>query len=115
MFRGHRYAVLGHGDLWLLILNEDITPLTAASKASQIVLGGATKAQGWPLDKAQRLNLIGGALASVSAGQSSDLVGDFRVGFLLRTPVNQQWMAQGIGTIVAVFMAPLLFLLFMKA
>jgi uncharacterized oligopeptide transporter (OPT) family protein len=92
-----------------------MTPLTAASKASQIVLGAATKSQGWDLDKAQRLNLMGGALASVAAGQSSDLVGDFRVGFLLRTPVNQQWMAQGIGTVIATFLAPCLFWLFMQA
>jgi len=93
----------------------DITPLTAASKASQIVLGGATKGEGWPVDHAQRLNLLGGSLASMGANQASDLVSDFRVGFLLRTPPNQQWIAQGLGTIVAVFLAPALFVLFCKA
>lgn len=93
----------------------DITPLTAASKASQIVLGGATKGEGWPVPKAQRLNLLGGSLASMGANQASDLVSDFRVGFLLRTPPNQQWLAQGVGTIVAVFLAPALFVLFAKA
>jgi len=54
-------------------------------------------------------------LASMGANQASDLVSDFRVGFLLRTPPNQQWLAQGMGTIVAVFLAPGLFLLFVKA
>ena len=33
----------------------------------------------------------------------------------LRTPPNQQWLAQGLGTIVAVFLAPALFVLFSKA
>lgn len=93
----------------------DITPLTAASKASQIVLGGATKGEHWATDHAQRLNLLGGSLASMGANQSSDLTGDFRVGFLLRTPPNQQWLAQGVGTIVAVFLAPAMFMLFAKA
>ncbi|KAM3422317.1 hypothetical protein BST61_g2676 [Cercospora zeina] len=93
----------------------DITPLTAASKASQIVLGGATKGEGWGVDHAQRLNLLGGSLASIGANQASDLVGDFRVGFLLKTSPKQQWVAQGLGTIVAVFLAPALFMLFAKA
>ncbi|KAI6797705.1 oligopeptide transporter [Hortaea werneckii] len=93
----------------------DITPLTAASKASQIVLGGATKGEHWKVTHAQRLNLLGGSLASIGANQASDLVGDFRVGFLLRTSPQQQFLAQGIGTIVSVFMAPALFMLFAKA
>jgi uncharacterized oligopeptide transporter (OPT) family protein len=93
----------------------DITPLTAASKASQIILGGATKGEGWGTEHAQRLNLLGGALANMGANQSTDLTMDFRVGFLLRTPPIQQWYAQGIGTLVAVFVAPAMFRLFMKA
>jgi uncharacterized oligopeptide transporter (OPT) family protein len=60
----------------------DITPLTAASKASQVVLGGATKGQHWGIRHAQRLNLLGGSMASMGANQASDLTGDFRVGFL---------------------------------
>ncbi|KAF7186416.1 putative metal-nicotianamine transporter YSL13 [Pseudocercospora fuligena] len=93
----------------------DITPLTAASKASQIVLGGATKGEHWQVEHAQRLNLLGGSLASIGANQASDLVGDFRVGFLLKTSPKQQWLAQGLGTIVACFLAPALFMLFAKA
>ncbi|KAI9675061.1 MAG: hypothetical protein M1817_001467 [Caeruleum heppii] len=93
----------------------DITPLTTASKASQLVLGGATKGEGWAVDKAQLLNLIGGAVASCAANQSSDLTADFRVGFLLRTPPKLQWIAQGIGSIVAIFLAPGMFILFAKA
>jgi len=93
----------------------DITPLTAAAKASQVILGGTTKGQGWSVEKAQRLNLLGGALASMGANQATDLVCDFRVGFLLRTPPKQQWLAQAIGTIVAVFLTPALFVLFSTA
>lgn len=93
----------------------DITPLTAASKASQIILGGATKGENWSTDHAQRLNLLGGALANMGANQSTDLTMDFRTGFLLRTPPLQQWIAQGVGTLVAVFVAPAMFRLFMKA
>ncbi|ORY00460.1 oligopeptide transporter [Clohesyomyces aquaticus] len=93
----------------------DVTPLTAASKASQIILGGATKGEHWAVPKAQKLNLLGGAIASMGANQSTDLVCDFRTGFLLRTPPNQQWLAQGVGTIVAVFLAPAMFQLFATA
>lgn len=89
--------------------------MTAASKASQIVLGGATKGEHWGTYHAQQLNLLGGALANMGANQSTDLVSDFRVGFLLRTPPKQQWLAQGIGTICAVFLAPAMFVLFVQA
>lgn len=51
----------------------------------------------------------------MGANQASDLTGDFRVGFLLRTSPKQQWIAQGLGTLVAVFLAPAMFMLFSKA
>ena len=51
----------------------------------------------------------------MGASQATDLVNDFRVGFLLRTPPLQQWLAQGLGTIVAVFLAPSIFILFTDA
>lgn len=44
-----------------------------------------------------------------------DLTGDFRVGFLLRTSPKLQWFAQSIGTFVAVFLAPSIFVLFATA
>ena len=93
----------------------DATPLTTAAKASQIILGGASSGAGLPQAAAERLNLIGGAIASGAASQSTDLTSDFRVGFLLRTPPILQWYAQAIGSVVAMFMAPSMFLLFMKA
>lgn len=48
----------------------DITPLTAASKASQIILGAVTKGENWTLEQSQRMNLLGGAFASVGANQA---------------------------------------------
>ncbi|KAI2640328.1 OPT superfamily oligopeptide transporter [Hypomontagnella submonticulosa] len=93
----------------------DVTPLTAASKASQIILGATTNGPNWTLHQAQTLNLIGGALSSIGANQAADLTGDFRVGFLLRTSPKLQWFAQGIGTLVAVFIAPSIFVLFTTA
>lgn len=93
----------------------DTTPLTTAAKATQLILGGATSGAGYVTETAQRMNLIGGAIASGAAGQSTDLVVDFRVGFLLSTPPKLQWYAQAIGSVVAMFMSPGMFILFMKA
>lgn len=94
----------------------DVTPLTASAKASQLVYGGITQ----PIAKvdiagAQRINLIAGSIASGTANVASDLVSDFRVGFLLRTPPHLQFYAQGIGAVVSIFLAPGVFVLFMAA
>ncbi|KAL9064218.1 MAG: hypothetical protein Q9161_009012 [Pseudevernia consocians] len=93
----------------------DITPLTAASTSSQVVLGAEASGQGWTLAKMQRLSLLGGALSAIGASQAADLTGDFRVGFLLRTSPKQQWLAQGIGTVFASFIAPGVYVLFASA
>ncbi|KAJ2903851.1 putative oligopeptide transporter protein [Zalerion maritima] len=93
----------------------DITPLTASSKASQLVFGGVTSGQGLSIPDAQRVNLIAGGIASGAADMATALVGDFRVGFLLRTPPNLQFYAQAVGTLVAMFLAPGIFVLFMAA
>ncbi|KAG0636378.1 OPT oligopeptide transporter protein-domain-containing protein [Tuber brumale] len=93
----------------------DATPLTTAAKASQLILGGASSGANLPQATAERLNLIGGAIASGAASQSTDLTADFRVGFLLRTPPILQWYAQAMGSVVAMFMSPGIFILFMKA
>ena len=42
----------------------DQTPLTAASKASQLVFGGATAGHVYSIMHAQKLNLIAGGIAS---------------------------------------------------
>jgi hypothetical protein len=70
----------------------DQTPLTAASKASQLVFGGATSGHGYTVAHAQKLNLAAGGLASGAADVATSLTGDFRTGFLLRTPPIKQWV-----------------------
>jgi uncharacterized oligopeptide transporter (OPT) family protein len=64
---------------------------------------------------AQKMNIIGGAVAIGASQAATDMVMDFRVGFLLRTPPILQWYAQIIGTIVSIFLAPGIFVLFTKA
>ena len=91
----------------------DVTPLTASSKASQLIFGGITR--GHEVTSAQRINLIAGNIASGTADVATALVSDFRVGFLLKTPPKLQFYAQGIGALVSVFLAPGVFVLFMSA
>lgn len=93
----------------------DVTPLTASSKASQLVFGGITASENHPIKEAQTINLIAGLIASGTAGVASDLTSDFRVGFLLRTPPHFQFYAQTIGCIFSIFIAPAIFVLFMAA
>lgn len=93
----------------------DQTPLTAASKASQLVFGAATKGNGLSIKDAQRINLVAGSLASGGADVATNLTGDFRTGFLLGTPPIKQWYAQGLGTFISVFLAPGMFVLFTTA
>lgn len=93
----------------------DNTPLTAASKASQLVFGGATKNSGLSVKDAQKLNLVAGALASGGAEMATNLVSDFRTGFLLGTPPVKQWIAQALGAFVSVWLGPGLFVLFTSA
>ncbi|KAI0876660.1 OPT oligopeptide transporter protein-domain-containing protein [Hypoxylon argillaceum] len=93
----------------------DQTPLTAASKASQLVFGAATAGKGYAIIDAQRINLVAGGLASGAADVGSSLTSDFRTGFLLGTPPNKQWYAQAMGTLISVFLAPGLFVLFTTA
>ncbi|RYO85675.1 hypothetical protein DL764_009122 [Monosporascus ibericus] len=93
----------------------DQTPLTAASKASQLVLGGVTSGQGLAIKDAQRINLVAGGLASGGADVAMTLTSDFRTGFLLGTPPIKQWYAQALGTLISVFLAPGMFVLFTSA
>ncbi|RPA85009.1 OPT superfamily oligopeptide transporter [Ascobolus immersus RN42] len=98
----------------------DITPTTATGKASQFILGGCTSGyvvagNEASITSAQRLNIMGGAVSIGASQAATDMVMDFRVGYLLRCPPRLQWYAQIIGTIVAIFLAPGMFVLFTKA
>ncbi|KAF5238735.1 hypothetical protein FANTH_10233 [Fusarium anthophilum] len=92
----------------------DCAPLTASAKASQLVYGGITKNH-FAIKDAQRINLVAGNIASGTADVANSLVSDFRVGFLLKTPPKLQFYAQAMGTVVSVFLAPGIFVLFMSA
>lgn len=91
----------------------DFTPLTASSKASQLVFGAVTS--GMDVRASQRINLLAGNIASGTADVANSLTNDFRIGFLLKTPPRLQFYAQAIGALVAVFLAPGIFVLFMSA
>ncbi|KAE8381144.1 OPT oligopeptide transporter protein-domain-containing protein [Aspergillus bertholletiae] len=89
-------------------------PLSSLSKVTQVALGITTQGSA-NIENAQRLNLLGGALTNIGANQACDLMGDFRVGFLLGTPPRLQYAAQMIGTLVAALVAPTMFLIFSSA
>ncbi|EAQ93873.1 hypothetical protein CHGG_02108 [Chaetomium globosum CBS 148.51] len=93
----------------------DTTPLTAASKASQLIFGGATSNSGYSIQHAQKINLVAGALASGGADTATALVSDFRTGFLIGTSPIKQWIAQSIGSFCSVWLGPGLFVLFTSA
>ncbi|KAL2022107.1 hypothetical protein VTK56DRAFT_6151 [Thermocarpiscus australiensis] len=93
----------------------DTTPLTAASKATQLVFGGATSHSGYTIHHAQKLNLVAGAISSGGADMATSLTGDFRTGFLVGTPPIKQWIAQCFGAFISVWLGPGLFVLFAKA
>ncbi|KAI7786208.1 hypothetical protein LA080_004592 [Diaporthe eres] len=94
---------------------EDINPTTAAAKASQLVFGGVTSAQGLPSEKALSANIIAGAMAAGAADISNTIISNYRTGFLLKTPLKPQFWAQAAGAIVSVFLAPGIFMLFVQA
>jgi uncharacterized oligopeptide transporter (OPT) family protein len=93
----------------------DIAPLTASANASQLVFGGITTGQGLTVPQTQTVNLIAGSIASGAAEMSQELTSDFRTGFLLKTPPKKQFYAQAVGAVVAMFLAPGIFVLFMSA
>lgn len=93
----------------------DINPTTAAAKASQLVFGGVTSAQGLPPDKALSANIISGAMAAGAADMSNTIISNYRTGFLLKTPPRPQFWAQAAGAIVSVLLAPGIFMLFAQA
>ena len=54
-------------------------------------------------------------MAAGAAAQSADMTGDLKTGYLLRAKPRNQFIAQLVGSIVAVFLTTGLFILFTKA
>ncbi|KAI8652239.1 hypothetical protein NCS57_01287000 [Fusarium keratoplasticum] len=92
-------------------------PISAVAKGSQFVTGGVLRNQveKQGFEHAARSTLVGTVLSSAAANQAGELCQDFRTGFLLGTPARAQWHAQLLGTLMAVFLTPGLFVLFTKA
>ncbi|KAI9368931.1 OPT superfamily oligopeptide transporter [Aspergillus egyptiacus] len=85
----------------------------SGATVSQLLLG--TVNQQPTIATSQRLNLIGGSLTNIGASQATDLMGDFRVGYLLGTPSTPQYITQILGTLLAAFLSPIIFLVFATA
>jgi len=92
----------------------DQVPTTAVSKATQLILAGVTKGN-YALADARRINIAGAQIAGGGSYAATEMMADFRVGFLLNTPVLQQFLAQIVGNIFAIFLSPGVFILFAKA
>lgn len=95
--------------------HTDINPVSTVAKASQIIFGGIGKSTGMSLQPAQTLNLSAGVVSAGSAAQATDMTGDLKTGYLLRAKPKNQFIAQLIGSLVAVFLNVGLFILFTSA
>ncbi len=67
------------------------------------------------LNAAQTFNLSAGVVSGGSAAQASDMTGDLKTGYLLGAKPKNQFIAQLVGSVVAVFLNTGLFILFTKA
>lgn len=95
--------------------STDINPVSTVAKASQLIFGGIGKSAGMSVLSAQTLNLSAGVVAAGAAAQATDMTGDLKTGYLLRAKPKNQFIAQVVGAVVAVFLNVGLFILFTTA
>jgi uncharacterized oligopeptide transporter (OPT) family protein len=93
----------------------DTNPIGVIAKASQLVIGGVTRAEHIPMEKAQLSNLIAGSLAGQAAAHGVDMTGDLKTGHLLRASPRSQFQAQILGSILGIWLSVGLFVLFASA
>lgn len=93
----------------------DVNPVSTIAKASQLVFGGIGKSAGMSLGVSQTFNLTAGFVSAGAAAQASDMTGDLKTGYLLRAKPKNQFIAQLVGSVVAVFLNVGLFILFTSA
>lgn len=93
----------------------DVNPVSICAKSSQLIFGSISSAQGMDEVLAQRLNLIAGTVASSSASQSVDMIGDLKTGHLLGAYPKIQFYAQVIGSFFSIWLSVALYILFNKA
>lgn len=90
----------------------DVNPVSTVAKASQLIFGGISKGQNISTNSAKMVNLTAGVIAAGSAAQATDMTGDLKTGYLLRAKPKNQFIAQLVGSVVAVFLNVGLFILF---
>ncbi|KAJ3100638.1 hypothetical protein HDU97_002031 [Phlyctochytrium planicorne] len=88
----------------------DINPTGSIGKTSQFVF--ALAFQNREVSSMLRTNLIAGNVAAACASQTVDMVGDLKTAHLLRASPRTQFLAQAIGSFVAVFLSVGLFTIF---
>jgi hypothetical protein len=93
----------------------DVNPVSTVAKASQLIFGGIAKSAGMAVGPAQIFNLSAGVVSAGSAAQATDMTGDLKTGYLLRAKPKNQFVAQLVGSTVAVFLNVGLFILFTSA
>ncbi|KAM0425165.1 hypothetical protein ACHAPT_009482 [Fusarium lateritium] len=95
--------------------STEIAPTSAITKVVQLILGGISNQANSAAQVAYTVNIAGAQVAGGAAYAAMELMADLRVGYLLGTPLYQQLAAQILGNVVAVFLSPLLFVLFSTA
>mgnify|MGYP001480169394 CR=1 FL=1 len=93
----------------------DLNPVSTVAKASQLVFGAISKGAGMAQGPAETVNLAAGIIAAGSAAQAGDMTGDLKTGYLLGAKPKNQFIAQLVGAVIAIFMSSGLFILFTKA
>ncbi|KAH8881677.1 OPT superfamily oligopeptide transporter [Thozetella sp. PMI_491] len=100
------------------IYGTGVTSISTSGATQSIIMFAATaivRAQNTPLTAAVTLIQVTSAMTTGAADVSTNLIGDFRLGFLLDTPPNAQFWAQAIGTLCSGLVAPAIFLVFANA
>ncbi|KAI9357313.1 OPT oligopeptide transporter protein-domain-containing protein [Zopfochytrium polystomum] len=87
----------------------DINPTGSIGKTSQFLFSAIRSDS---MAQMLRTNLIAGQVASACASQTVDMVGDLKTAHLLRASPRSQFLAQAVGSLVAVFISVGLFVLF---
>jgi OPT family oligopeptide transporter len=89
----------------------DTNPIGTIAKCSQIIFSGFKDGS-----VKQRMinNLMTGSIASNAASHTVDMVGDLKTGHLLGASPKAQFIAQALGTIPAIIISPLVYILFSK-
>lgn len=93
----------------------DTNPVGTVAKMSQLVVGGALKAEGKTGASAQLENLLAGSIASSAAGHAVDMLGDLKTGHLVRASPRSQFYAQLFGSVFAVPFSVGMYVVFTKA